>query len=388
MLGLFYAKYKKMILQNIKSVTELSGFYIIYKGSALAETPKERGLNHLVEHLICKSIEKLEPVFYKYAINYNAITSDNYVVYYINGLEEYISKLKYMFFEEVTKKHLFSEDAVLHEKKIILEEFNNSFSDNLTGHRYNMFRKYFDYYSAIGDSNVISQSTSENINVLYERQYQEPFMIINVSKDTSFLLEETSTVHSVSPNHHFLDSYKEIKFEINSNYKNVEYPKNAENTVIMHFNRHLIPNNELPLSQFINHILCGDLQKPIFSILRNKYGLCYFANLSDYCFDNHHINIFYSEASLCNVDKINSIVCDTLSSQKSYISKSAFNKAKTFFKIQKKIQLINRFNNVRDLLYNNIFRDDNLELITIERVKAHYEKYYVKYKDNNIFTNS
>ena len=86
-----------MIIHNLKSDSDLSGFYIIYKGSALAESPSERGLSHLIEHLICKNNQKLEKIYYKYAINYNAITSDNYIVYYINGLDEYLSKLKNQF---------------------------------------------------------------------------------------------------------------------------------------------------------------------------------------------------------------------------------------------------------------------------------------------------
>jgi predicted Zn-dependent peptidase len=375
-----------MIIHNLKSDTDLSGFYIIYKGSALAEHPNERGLSHLIEHLICKNNEHLEKQYYKYAINYNAITSDNYIVYYINGLEEYLSKFKIQFYAEITKRHSFTEESIEHEKKIVLEEFNNSFSEKLLGHRYTMFRKYFNYYSAIGDSDIIKKSTNNTIVDLYERQYKEPYMIVNISNKSLFQLEETANSKTKIDSHHSLNIHNVMQLRERFNYKKVECSQNDDNIVIMHIGKNLIPNIELPKTQLLNYMLCGDMQKPVFSALRNKYGFCYYANISDYCFDNQHVNVFSTETQYLNTEKINSVVANVIKNK--CISKREFNMAKMHFEIQRKIQNINRFNNIRDLLYNNIFSSDNLEKITYSDIEEHFFTYYFDYIENNFFTNS
>jgi len=48
-----------MAIINLKSETDLSGFYIVYKGSVQNENVGSRGLSHLMEHLVYKSIEYL-----------------------------------------------------------------------------------------------------------------------------------------------------------------------------------------------------------------------------------------------------------------------------------------------------------------------------------------
>jgi predicted Zn-dependent peptidase len=48
---------------NLKSETELSGFYVVYEGSTNLEKPGWYGLSHLMEHLVCKNYDHLQEDF-------------------------------------------------------------------------------------------------------------------------------------------------------------------------------------------------------------------------------------------------------------------------------------------------------------------------------------
>jgi len=96
--------------------------------------------------------------------------------------------------------------------------------------------------------------------------------------------------------------------------------------------------------------------------------------------------VICTETQYLNTEKINSVVANVIKNK--CISKREFNMAKMHFEIQRKIQNINRFNNIRDLLYNNIFSSDNLEKITYSDIEEHFFTYYFDYIENNFFTNS
>ena len=365
-----------MIVYNLESLNDLSGFYIVYKGSALTESPEERGLNHLIEHLVCKSAQWMTEEFDEHAIFFNAITSDNYIVYYITGLDEYVGQYKHAFFEEITKKHQLDESYFLQEKKIVLEEYRLGFADRYRSYRYNFFRKYFDYYCAIGDKTVIEKCDLDLIQKVYEKQYEEPYMVINVSKN------DTYSVLDSNPRHHCLYRQEPIKLlpKVSFQPENLsEVPGNAVQFIL---NKSLIPNEELPKTQFVNYMLCGNLWKPLYKTLRDDLGLCYYANLKDYCLDDQHLVLFSTETSIKNKDKLQSAFISILDNPKPYFTKNLFEQTLTYLMAQKRIIKNNRYNDVVDIFYNNVFRNDNLSSITYDAVISHFEKYYVGCDDH------
>ncbi len=60
---------------NLKSETELSGFYVVYEGSTNLEKKGNFGISHLMEHLCCKSVDLLQEEFDRDSIDWNAYTS-------------------------------------------------------------------------------------------------------------------------------------------------------------------------------------------------------------------------------------------------------------------------------------------------------------------------
>lgn len=365
-----------MIVCNLESINELSGFYIVYKGSALTESPEERGLNHLIEHLVCKSAQWMTEAFDDHAIHFNAVTSDNFIVYFITGLDEYVCQYKHEFFEETTRKHRFEEVPFLQEKKIVLEEYRLGFADRFRSYRYNFFRKYFDYYCAIGEKTVIERCDLDFIQKVYEKQYEAPYMVINISRDNPY------PVSDVTGKHHSLHRDEPVKLEPKASFQPESLSVAPGNAVQFIFNNALIPNEELPKTQFVNYMLCGNLWKPLYKTLRDDLGLCYYANLKDYCMDDRHLVLFSTETSAQNKDALQSAFRSFMDTPKAYFTKSLFDHTLTYLTAQKRIIRNNRYNDVVDVFYNNIFRGDNLSDITYEAVLEHFEKYYVGCDDH------
>lgn len=366
-----------MIVCNLESLNDLSGFYIVYKGSAMTESPEERGLNHLVEHLVCKRAQWMAEEFDEHAIHFNAITSDNYIVYYITGLDEYVSQYKHDFFEEITDKHKFEEAPFIQEKKIVLEEYRLGFADRYRSYKYNFFRKYFDYYCAIGEKTVIEQCDLDFIQKVYEKQYEEPYMVINISKNSTYSAPDSST-----QKHHSLHRVEPISLSPKASYMPENLTEVPGNTVQFIVNKSLIPDEELPKTQFVNYMLCGNLWKPLYKTLRDDLGLCYYANLKDYCLDDRHLVLFSTETSAQNKDELQSGFRSFMDDPKPYFTKSLFEHTLTYLTAHKRIIKNNRYNDVVDIFYNNIFRGDNLSSITYDAVLEHFEKYYVGCDDH------
>ena len=81
-----------MAVINVKSPTDLSGFYVVYNGSVQNEKKGWYGLSHLMEHLMYHRFDDLLDDFDKDGISSNAYTSDNNIVFYMTGLDEYLNK--------------------------------------------------------------------------------------------------------------------------------------------------------------------------------------------------------------------------------------------------------------------------------------------------------
>jgi predicted Zn-dependent peptidase len=74
-----------MSIINLKSQTDLSGFYVSFEGSTNLEEKGNYGISHLMEHLLCKNFDHLQDDFDRNAIDWNAYTSSNEIVFHWVG---------------------------------------------------------------------------------------------------------------------------------------------------------------------------------------------------------------------------------------------------------------------------------------------------------------
>ena len=166
---------------NLKSQTDLAGFYVVYEGSTNLEKKGIFGISHLLEHLCCKSFDHLQEDFDRDGIEWNAYTSSNEICFYLTGLEDKVNKWKGEFMDllgtfNVTKKEFENE------RNIVLEEYMDSFNDQTQCHMLNLSRKLFNDYDPIGLKQDLEKMNFIDIMNFWELQYAKPTKIINVSK--------------------------------------------------------------------------------------------------------------------------------------------------------------------------------------------------------------
>ena len=170
---------------NLKSQTDLSGFYIIYDGSTNLEKPGWYGISHILEHLMCKSFDHLQEDFDRDGISWNAYTSSNEICFYMTGLDEKVDKWKYKFVDLLTKFSI-TKEQFEGERKIVLEEYSDSFNGQTELHSLNLTRKLFNDFDAIGLRKDLENLKFMDIINFWELQFAKPTKIINVSKNKKY----------------------------------------------------------------------------------------------------------------------------------------------------------------------------------------------------------
>jgi len=170
---------------NLKSETDLSGFYIVYRGSTMNEKLGSRGLSHLMEHLVYKSIDYLLDDFDRYGIANNAYTSGTEIVFHITGLDENVMRFKDEILEQLLKFQI-TEEQFENERNIVLQEYDMYFGQRVENHMLNLNRKLFNDFDPIGSKEDLNALTYQDIIDYFDLQFSKPHTIINVSKYNDF----------------------------------------------------------------------------------------------------------------------------------------------------------------------------------------------------------
>ena len=356
-----------MIIDNIISHTALSGFYVVYVSNALTDRPDERGLSHLLEHLICRQLSPMMDSFTQYAIDFNGITSDDMVVFYIAGLDDYVSPLKNEFFARLMSHPVLEERDLNEERPVILQEYANHFSNPFNAILSNGLRQHYGYYGAMGMKESIIRADLDQLQLLYDERFKTPSRVINVSRSSPFSFHADNLGEGVS----CPVSAPVFRIQDDAVLEKI-YP----NRILLMGMKCCIPNAELGKTQLFHYLLTGDIHKPLLHRLRVEKGLCYSAEMMDYLMGDHHLVFFSTE-----VDEgyRNLVIDDTFSiidKACDLIGEDQFNKAVEHFMIKRKMQRESRHNNISDVFYPNLMRDGVLESLTVQSVKDHVKQYY------------
>lgn len=350
---------------NVKSLTDLSGFYVVYNTTIKNEKIGSRGISHFIEHLICKNFEHLLEDFEKNGINWNAYTSDTNIVFYITGLDEYLKNFKNDFLNCLIN---FKISNIEIEKKIILEEYTDSFNKQHNAHFLNLYRKLFNNYNPIGEYNDIIDFSEELSLEYFNNYYCTPSSIINVSKKYPF--------------------YTDIKFNnLNNDYK-VDYIKdndfiyqktNIYKSKISIIYLSNIINDDYPYISFITSILSNGLKSPFYNELREKNGLVYYIN----CYLDNLTNIssvinISTETSETNLNKLNDLITEIFNNKEKYITLDRFDIVKKSYEIHYKKNEINKYININKYLSPKYWLiEPILKNLTLDKIYDIYDKYFI-----------
>ena len=361
-----------MNYKKVKSPTPLSGFYIAYYGSTMNERKGIYGISHLLEHLVCKGIDKLMEDFERDAINWNAYTSDTMIVFYMTGMDKNVKKWKQKFYEHIQNFNI-DENQFQNEKKIVIEEYKDAFNKQSDAHLQNLLRKLYNYYEAIGLLEDLKSLTLKDCQDFFELQYRKPTMIVDISKSTDKKMEEFFS--NVQFDDRTYDD-KKIELNINNNFLYEKGNRYKDKTSIINLSP--VIHEDFPYIDFINRMLGGGLKSPIYKEIRENNGLVYYFH----CYqreitNNSMISILETETSNKNVDKVQDLVNKIISNPDKYLTKTRFEITKKYYK--------NKFEKENILIHNNGYKffeppqfsiEKIIKTLTYEDVRRVYDKYF------------
>ena len=352
------------MIVNLKSQTDLSGFYVVYEGSTNLEKKGWYGISHLMEHLMCKNFDHLQEDFDRDGIEWNAYTSSNEIVFYLTGLEDKVNKWKGEFMDLLggfnVKKAEFE-----NERNIVLEEYMDSFNEQTQCHVLNLSRKLFGDFDPIGLKEDLENLKFMDCLNYFELQYAKPTKIINVSKKdykntTLDFAERTIIKPLVYGNHN-------VPLELNNEWK--------DKTSIAILSP--VINEDFAYVHFINAMLSLGLKSPLYQEIREKRGLVYYVHCYQSRMNNQGLNSISTQTSNRNFNAVVDAVEGVIKNPKKYLTKDRFNLVKDYYSVRMQKDEILRYKSVNQFINPTGWSVyDILDKITLKKVLEVYDKYY------------
>jgi predicted Zn-dependent peptidase len=350
---------------NLKSETDLSGFYVVYEGSTNLEKKGWFGISHLMEHLMCKNFDHLQEDFDRDGIDWNAYTSSNEIVFYLTGLEDKVNKWKGEFMDLLGEFNV-TKEQFENERNIVLEEYMDCFNDQTQTHMLNLSRKLFNDYDPIGLKEDLENLKYMDCLNFFELQYAKPSKIINVSKGKKYknatldFAERTIVKDLVFGNH-------KVDLELGNEFKDktsiaILSPVITEDFAYVHF---------------INAMLSLGLKSPLYQEIREKKGLVYYVHCYQSRINNQGLNTISTQTSNKNYNEVVNAVKEVITNPDKYLTKDRFKLVKDYYKVRMEKDEILRYKNVNQWINPKGWSVyDILDEISLKKVKEVYKKYY------------
>jgi predicted Zn-dependent peptidase len=352
------------MIVNLKSQTDLSGFYVVYEGSTNLEKKGWYGISHLMEHLMCKNFDHLQEDFDRDGIEWNAYTSSNEIVFYLTGLEDKVNKWKGEFMDLLggfnVKKSEFE-----NERNIVLEEYMDSFNEQTQCHALNLSRKLFGDFDPIGLKEDLEKLKFMDCLNFFELQYAKPTKIINVSKkdykNSTLDFTERSIIKNLEFGNH------NVPLELNNEWK--------DKTSISILSP--VINEDFAYIHFINAMLSLGLKSPLYQEIREKRGLVYYVHCFQSRMNQQGINTISTQTSNRNFNAVVDAVEGVIKNPKKYLTKDRFNLVKDYYTVRRQKDEILRYKSVNQWINPEGWSVyDILDEVNLKKVLEVYDKYY------------
>jgi predicted Zn-dependent peptidase len=351
---------------NLKSQTEMSGFYVVYEGSTNLEKPGWYGISHLLEHLVCKNFDHLQEDFDRDGIEWNAYTSSNEIVFYLTGLDEKVNKWKGEFMDLLGEFNV-TKEQFENERNIVLEEYMDSFNDQTQVHMLNLSRKLFNDYDPIGLREDLEKLKFMDCLNFWELQYAKPTKIINVSKKNEYKNRTIDFAdRKIDRKIEFSDN-KDVTLELSNEFKD------KSSLVIIS----PIIEEDFAYVHFINAMLSLGLKSPLYQEIREKKGLVYYVHCYQSRMNNNGLITIATQTSNKNIDAVITAVKEVIENPKKYLTKDRFDLVKDYYKVRMQKDEILRYQNVNQYINPEGWSVyDIIDDVTFKKVQQVYKKYY------------
>ena len=350
---------------NLKSETELSGFYVVHEGSTNLEKKGWFGISHLMEHLMCKNFDHLQEDFDKDGIDWNAYTSSNEIVFYLTGLDEKVNKWKGEFMDLLGEFNV-TKEQFENERNIVLEEYMDCFNDQTQTHMLNLSRKLFGDYDPIGLKEDLEKLKYMDCLNFFELQYAKPTKIINVSKNKPY---KNNTIDFAKR-----DITKTIEFGEND--VDLELSNEFKDKTSIAILSPII-EEDFAYVHFINAMLSLGLKSPLYQEIREKKGLVYYVHCYQSRVNNQGINTISTQTSNKNYNGVIESVKEVITNPDKYLTKERFDLVKDYYKVRMAKDEILRYKNVNQYINPEGWSVyDILDKVNMKKIKEVYKKYY------------
>jgi len=357
----------------IKNKLPLSGFYISFFGSTMNERKGIYGISHLMEHLLCKGLDPYMNSLEQDGISWNAYTSSREILFYMTGLEKNVKKWRKLFYEKISNFGV-TEEQFLNEKKIVIEEYKDSFNDQVAWHFDNLFRKLYNKYDSIGLLEDLENLTFEDCKNFFELQYSKPNYIVDISKrkdeDLSKYFESLEYSNNMYEN-------EIVEFKLNEDFiyqKGNDYKDKSSILILL---KNVIDGDNAYVD-FISHMLSGGLKSPLYQEVREKRGLVYYIwSYQKDITNRSSVALIQTETSKENSKEVVDVILSIINNPKRYMTKKRFNIVKKYYKIYYEKENIMLHNNGHKFVTpENFLLEKILKDITYEKVMEVYNKYF------------
>ncbi len=349
---------------NLKSETDLSGFYVVYEGSTYLESPTQRGIAHFSEHLKCKAYEHLRGDFERKGIDWNAYTSSNEIVYHFNGLDEYLAPYRETVVN-LLQNFIPTEKQFIDEKRIIIEEYKSCFVDQVQSHYLNLIRKLFNDYDPIGLLEDIENMTYQDMLDFMKIQYEFPSKIINVSKHSEFNFDTKFSSYKIDKEINYSTEDTAV-YELNNEFN--------DKTSILCLSP--IIREDFNYLKFLTYMMCDGLESPLYQEIREKRGLTYYVASDMVRIANDGFMYIMVQTSNDKVQELLDTLKLVVDNPDTYLTQERFDIVKEGLIITYKKSEINRHNSVRKYIDpKNWDVSEIINDITLDKVKEIYKKY-------------
>lgn len=356
---------------NKKSTTDLSGFYIFYKGSVLNEDVSNWGISHLMEHLMCKGFEHLYDDFDRYGISWNAYTSNNEVCFYMTGLDEHVYKFRHEMLDSILKFNI-TEEEFNTERDVVIQEYKDAFQDQHGFVHDNILRKEYGCYSPIGKLESLQGLTLKSCKDYFKKHLSKPTTIINISKNNDF--EGFKDFNTKSPTKFTPDKNDKLKIE-----KIIDFDK----TFVYGYNK---VEADFAKIKYVCAMIGGTMRSPLFTEIREKRGLTYSVSTYLYKVSNTEGFLFtglnttdaeHPTLKKNNIDITFEVYKDILTNRDKYLTEKQFNIIKDRQLVSKKKKKINRYANIDEYIEPKEWLVENIiEKFTFKEAQEIFDKYF------------
>lgn len=319
---------------NLKSTSDFSGFYVVFDGSANLEGEGTRGASHLIEHLICRSFKDLRDDFLRHAIDWNATTTVNNVVFYFTGLESSLKKYRGRILDRIYGFDIQKADFET-ERKIVLEEYGDTFGKQPTRHMLNLYRRHLNSYLPIGCRQDLEGMRWMDLLGFYEQNFMTPSKVISVSRSGKF---SSSSVE-------FSDR------KVSREYAMADYKARQESPSKKSDKRSVIvlsplQTEELDKARILARVLGQGLESPLYQEVREKRALCYTISADVDRFNDQALLRVQTTTGEGQEDKVVRAVKSILGDPKRHITADRVDLVKGYLRCQQAKNEINRYKSV------------------------------------------